>query len=90
MTARYGMLECGKNFKGTLSESCSVCCCIDDEEHRLNVCPKYDFNYRDHSVQIKFATIFSSNIDDLKLIIPRIATVWNVKTSHGSLSTSIN
>ena len=35
--ARNGMLQCGKNFKGTMNEICSV---IDDEEHRLNTCSK--------------------------------------------------
>ena len=37
--ARSGMLECGKNFKGTKSESYSKCGTTDDEEHRLNNCP---------------------------------------------------
>ena len=41
ITARYGMLECGKNHKGTLSLMCTTCNIIDDENHRLNVCPKW-------------------------------------------------
>ena len=87
MIARFGMLECGKNFKGTLSEMCSVCCSvIDDEEHRLNVCPKYNqLNYCNNADPVKFDTIFSDNIDDIKLIISRIATIWNIKTGHGSM-----
>ena len=32
--ARYGMLKCGKNFKGTLNEKCLTCDTIDYEEHR--------------------------------------------------------
>ena len=39
MIARYGMLKCGKNFKGTISKMCSTCNCPDDEEHRLNILP---------------------------------------------------
>ena len=85
--ARFGMLECGKNFKGTLNEMCSFCCnVIDDEEHRLNVCPKYDhLNYCNDAELVKFETIFSENIDDIKLIISRISTIWNIKTGHGSM-----
>ena len=35
--ARFGMLECGHNFKGTLKETCDQCHCLDDETHRLNL-----------------------------------------------------
>ena len=27
--ARYGLLECSKNFKGTLNKNCDICDCID-------------------------------------------------------------
>ena len=84
--ARFGMLECGTNFKGTLNEVCSTCCCLDNEEHRLNVCPKYNFNFRNSSEQISFETIFSPDINRIRSILPRIATIWNVKTGHGSMS----
>ena len=88
MIARYAMLECGKNYKGTMSLMCSDCCSIDDEEHRLNNCPKYgNINYVNDDCAIRFDTIFSDKIDDLKLIIPRIANVWNVKSGQGSMST---
>ena len=38
--ARYGLLECGKNFKGTLNVNCDTCNCLDDEDHRINFCIK--------------------------------------------------
>ena len=85
--ARYGMLECGRNFKGTQSEQCITCCCIDDEEHRLNVCPLYSStNYNDYSDKIKFETIFSNNIVTIREILPRIANVWNTKIGQGSMN----
>ena len=63
--ARFGMLECGKNYKGTLSELCSLCCCLDDEEHRLNNCPKYDqTNFCNHPDKLSFDGIYSNDIDD--------------------------
>ena len=90
MIARFGMLECGKNYKGTLSEMCSVCCnVIDDEEHRLNICPKYQqVNYCNVTDPVKFDAIFSDDIDSIKSIILRIANVWNIKSGQGSMKTT--
>ena len=89
MIARYGMLECGRNFKGTMSEYCNVCMCIDDEEHRLNVCPKYEnANFIKEPQKLNFNTVYKDNINDLKLIISRIANVWNVSNGNGSMITS--
>ena len=39
--ARYGMLECGTNFKGTIPENCRLCSVRDDENHRLNECKRW-------------------------------------------------
>ena len=36
--ARSGMLECGKNYKGTIPETCHTCSLLDDENHRMNEC----------------------------------------------------
>ena len=38
--ARFGMLECGANFKGTMNHKCVTCDAVDNEEHRLNHCLK--------------------------------------------------
>ena len=57
--ARFRMLECGRNFKGTMKDTCDTCGCVDDEEHRLNICIRFtNTNYRDDVDQIKFDTIF--------------------------------
>ena len=37
MMARYGMLQCGKNFKGTLQPICNQCSITDNKQHRLNI-----------------------------------------------------
>ena len=37
--ARFGKLQCGKNFKGSMTPICDSCKCRDDEEHRVNMCP---------------------------------------------------
>ena len=85
LISRYGMLECGKNFKGTLSDQCLICDMHDDEEHRLNVCTKYtESNFSNDDRKIPFNSIFTDDIHTLREIIPRINQVWNVKSGHGS------
>ena len=42
LMARNGMLECGSNFKGTMSQTCQDCNMMDDEHHRLNICTKQE------------------------------------------------
>ena len=80
------MLECGKNFEGTMKEICDTCGCVDDEEHRLNQCMRFvRTNDHDDVDKIKFDTIFSNNPDTLRLIIDRITRVWNVHTGNGSV-----
>ena len=71
--ARFRMLECGNNYKGTMNTICDVCNCIDDEEHRLNTCSKFrDTNHYDRPDKIPFATIFSECADELRMIMGKI------------------
>ena len=49
------MLECGTNYKGTMSETCRTCGVIDNENHRLNDCSVYnDTNLASHLQCIDF------------------------------------
>ena len=51
--ARFGMLECGRNFKGSNSITCNESSTVDDEEHRLNYCKKFRaMNYYDYEQKI--------------------------------------
>ena len=86
--ARYGMLQCGRNYRGTMSQTCSLCNVIDDEEHRLNRCPKYvDMNFYRAETYVAFETIFSGDVQKIRQILSRIEKVWNVKTGHGLMNT---
>ena len=88
MIARYGMLQCGKNYKGTMSQNCTACGCLDDESHRLNDCPNWkEKNRYDFSNKIDFTQIFSNDIGTLREIIPHIQKLWNVKNAHGTMHT---
>ena len=58
VTARYRMLQCGKNFKGTMKEICDTCNTIDDENHRLNDCIKWrTINLYDSAEKTDFYSI---------------------------------
>ena len=85
--SRFGMLECGKNFKGTLTDHCPTCDLPDDEEHRLNKCNKYsETNFVNHDDKIPFESVFSDDALILKKILPRITQVWDLKCGRGSMN----
>ena len=86
MIARFGMLECGRNFKGSNSITCNECSTVDDEEHRLNYCKKFrTMNYYDYEQKIPFKNIYSNDITVLRDIIPKIENVWNTNCAHGTM-----
>ena len=65
--ARYGMLECGRNYKGNKPEICTQCHVLDDENHRLNECIKFrDVNLYDSETKEDF---FANDIETLREII---------------------
>ena len=87
ITARYGMLECGKNFGGTMGGECSICNAHDDEDHRLNYCKKWrSINFYEESEKVQFDAIYSNDIDTLRNVIPKIQKVWNTKNAHGTMN----
>ena len=86
--ARYGMLQCGKNYKGTMNEICNECDILDDEDHRLNYCVKWkDRNNFNETVKIDFNLVFSERIEELRYIIECIEKLWNTRNAHGSMKT---
>ena len=86
MIARYGMLQCGKNFGGTMNKTCETCNCIDDEEHRLNACPKWENNNCYLSdIKVPFTNVYSNDCNVLRDILPRIEKLWDTKNAHGTM-----
>ena len=86
--ARYGMLECGTNFKGTMRESCSICNVLDDESHRLNFCKKYrTINFYECDEKVDFNEIYSTDQLILRKLLPKIEKVWNTRNANGSMNT---
>ena len=87
--ARNGMLQCGKNFKGTMNEICSECNVIDDEDHRLNKCSKWkDTNNFNSTDSPHFTNIYSENEETLKIIVMEIEKVWEMRYANGKMKTN--
>ena len=86
MLARYGMLECGTNYKQTLNSTCSECGVRDDENHRLNYCIKWkNTNFYNQHEKTNFEDIYSNQKEKLEKIIKNICQVWNIKCGSGSM-----
>ena len=84
--SRYGMLECGANFRGSSNGECLACGVIDNEEHRLNHCSKYrETNFHNDTEKVPFKNIYSHDGSVLEVIIKRIKTVWNTRNGGGSM-----
>ena len=87
LLARFGMLDCGMNFKNSTNPICETCTSPDDEEHRLNSCVKYrEINFYDCDNNVPFDRVFTNDTESLKMIFERIALVWYVKTGKGSMN----
>ena len=83
------MLECGKNFKGSLKELCNDCSSIDDENHRLNHCIKWgDTNLYNEIDKVDIDLIYSHDINVLRCVTSKVENVWNTKTAHGTMMIS--
>ena len=84
--ARYGMLECGTNFKNTRSATCTICKTRDNEDHRLNNGIRYrTLNNYDHCEKSNFNDVYSTDTNVLKNVISSIEKVWNTRNAHGSM-----
>ena len=84
--ARFGMLECGSNFKGTLNMICKTCKVTDNESHRLNDCPNYKTaDSPALPTKVTFDDVYSSNKNVLTNILKAIGQKWNTKTAHGTM-----
>ena len=87
MIARFRMLECGVNYRGTMKEICLQCKAVGDENHRLNHCIKYRMvNLYDIVQKVPFENIYSSDVQTLKQIIPYIEKVWNTRNANGTMN----
>ena len=85
--ARYGMLDCRKNFSyGYGNKVCPTCMTIDDERHRINDCIRWsDINLHRSSLKIDFEVIFSNDPEILKCISSIIQSIWNLENGKNEM-----
>ena len=80
------MLECGKNFKGTIPETCKGCGERDDESHRLNSCRNWrHINFSETAEKVNFGDVYSNDTDVLLPIVKCIQRVWELHFGNGSM-----
>ena len=76
LIARYGMLDCGKNYHHKYgSKLCRTCSQMDDENHRINGCERQPGN----KDWVEFRDIFQDKKDTLLRMAEIIAKVWGVE-----------
>ena len=84
MITRFEMLECGNNFRGSIEELCNIWKCI-DENHGFNYCIRWrDINLYDCNEKVDLNVIHSDSLHNLKPILSKIETVWNIKNAYGT------
>ena len=87
LIARFKMLECGNNFKGSQSQMCRKCNILDNENHRLNFCTNFKAtNYYDDDTKVDFNTVFSNDIHELRDIVPKLMKTWNMQNANGTMN----
>ena len=81
------MLECGKDFGGTIGGICSECNSHDDENHRLNHCMKWEKINNHHATEkVVFDSIYSTKVDVLRDLVKKIQMVWNTRNAYGTMN----
>ena len=82
--ARYGMLHCGRNYKGSLGDTCKSCNVLDDEEHRLNKCPLYK-TQDEPRPETNFNEVFTQDVTRVRNVLTNIEKVWNTHNANGTV-----
>ena len=60
---------------------------LDDENHRMNFCPKWGNSSDDTNNEIiPFEQVYSNDPLVLNNILPRIEQTWNTKNGHGTMN----
>ena len=84
--SRNRMLDCGTNYKGTMSQACRTCKTLDNEDHRLNDCLVYkENNLVNYLEKCKFDDIYSDNVEILNPILTHIEKLWEFRFANGRM-----
>ena len=89
MMGRFGMLQCAANFSmGNGGKDCSNCRVLDNESHRINVCPLWaKTNYTISQENVDFSAINSNTVKDVMRVIEVILRMWDLGNGNNSMRT---
>ena len=83
------MLQCKKNYSfGGKDKNCDVCVAIDDENHRINFCEKYQgVNLFNNSDKIDFSLLYSDIVGVSLKVVDIILKVWDIGNGRNVMRT---
>ena len=81
------MLKCANNFShGSGGKLCKDCAVLDDENHRINYCKKWEgvnlYNVRDKTI---FDDIYSKELDKCHAVINTVLSVWDLDNGKNDM-----
>ena len=82
---RYAMLQCGANYKMNYggNTSCETCGVLDDENHRINDCKKWQHINRYNSIKkVAFKSIQSDDLKECQIVVEAVVTIWDLKNGQ--------
>ena len=85
------MLSCANNYaNGFGTKNCDLCKVIDDEEHRINACKKWENVNRYHSNEkVVYSDIFSEGNVECFNVVSAILSVWDLSNGKNEIRQSV-
>ena len=84
---RFRMLNCAANFSdGHGGKLCPECKVTDDEDHRINSCPKWaSINLCNREPKINFELIHSDDVDESIKVVSAIISMWDLENGKNCM-----
>ena len=81
------MLQCAANISmGNDGKDCSNCGILDNECHRINVCPLWSkINLANTQETIDYSAIHSDNVKDVMRVVEIILRMWDLGNGNNSM-----
>ena len=86
---RFGMLQCAFNFSnGHSTKNCRTCEVVDDEPHRINVCPVWNkINLSHRRESIDYNQIYSDDENESRKVVDQILAMWDLGNNKNCMRT---
>ena len=84
---RYGMLRCANNFShGHGTKMCDLCGVEDDEDHRINTCPKWEkINFVNSACKVSFGDIYLDDYERCLVVVEAILRMWDLDSGKNEM-----